>query len=63
MQDQPKPDMRRAEKVQRARQARTINEDAFKGGEAPRKRLRLKSPWLSGSGRLWNAQRPGVSEE
>ena len=63
MQDQPKPEMRRAEKVQRARQARNNNEDAFKGGETPRQRLALKSPWLTGSGRLWNAQRAGPSEE
>jgi hypothetical protein len=63
MQDQPKPAEQRAEAAQRKRQARQSNEDAFKGGTAPKQRLVLKSPWRTGFGRLWNARRAEGAEE
>jgi hypothetical protein len=52
MQNQPKSDEARVGRVQRARQAIRVDDDAFKGGEdAPNPRLGLKRPWVSGRSR------------
>lgn len=54
MQIQPKSDEARIGRVQRARQAIRVNDDAFKGGEdSPRLRLGLRRPWMSGRSRLF----------
>lgn len=60
MQNQPKSDEVRVARVQRARQAVRVDDDAFKGGEdafkggedAPNLRLGLERPWVSGRSRL-----------
>lgn len=57
MQTQPRSDERRR-RIERARQALKIAEDAFKGGaETPRRSLGLKRPWLAGTSRLWRDER------
>jgi hypothetical protein len=64
MQFQPKADESRRGRVQRARQAVHSSDDAFKGGEeSPRRRLGLKSPWLSATSRLWKRPDSGALEE
>jgi hypothetical protein len=63
MQIQPKSDATRLGRVQRARQAARLNEDAFKGGDRPQGRLKLKSPWKLGNERLWESLRDSSREE
>jgi hypothetical protein len=64
MQFQPKSDESRRGRVQRARQAGRVNDDAFKGGETPPKsRLGLKAPWMIGTERLWKRPDSGNLQE
>jgi hypothetical protein len=64
MQTQPKSDEAKTGRGKRARQAARTAEDAFSGGEdLTRRPLGLKSPWLAGTSRLWEAQRDTGGEE
>lgn len=61
MQTQPRSIEPRPDRVQRARQALHIDDDAFKGGEAePRPRLGLRPPWMTGTSRLFKAPESGA---
>jgi hypothetical protein len=53
VQIQPNASLSRIGRVQRARQAASLSEDAFKGGSRPQRRLPLKSPWRLGLSRLF----------
>ena len=64
MQIQPKSDELRTGRVQRARQAIRIDDDAFKGGEdSPRLRLGLTRPWMSGRSGLFKSPETGAPDE
>jgi hypothetical protein len=65
MQSQPKSDEPRTGRVQRARQALHVNDDAFKGGgeDSPRLRLGLKRPWIGGRSRLFAGPETGADSE
>jgi hypothetical protein len=56
MQTQPTRDAKTGVK-QRARQAALVADDTFKGGETPRQKLPLTSPWNMGMSRLFAGRR------
>lgn len=59
MQTQKRPDPSRVGEAQLARQASRLADDIFAGGETPppRRAPKLRSPWQSPIGRLWDGVR------